>query len=226
MLRNNKARRLINSSSTPFASALARAARKPIFEGRKQITEEEYAEYQKWRLEEEEKKYRTLDDLRTILYFGEIESDKSKEVVRKMLEFESKDPGEPIILKISSSGGSALDGLTIVETMRSITSPVMTYCLGYAFSMALVILAAGEKGSRFCSRGSWVMMHQISAGRYQRFDELKTTFSFYERLNDQLAGILAECSGQPYAKIKNDMREDVWMSAEEALEFGLIDGII
>lgn len=226
LLKKEKSKKVIRPQPTPFMAAFPKLARKPLFEGRKAITEEEYAEYRKWREEEEEKKYRTLDDLRTILYFGEIESDRSKEVVRKMLEFESKDPGEPIILKISSSGGSALDGLTIIETMRSITSPVMTYCLGYALSMALVILAAGEKSCRYCSRGSWVMMHQISAGRYQRFDELKTTFSFYERLNDQLADILAECTGQPFEKIKTDMREDVWMSAEEALEFGLIDGII
>lgn len=95
-------------------------------------------------------------------------------------------------------GGSALDGLAIVETMRTITSPVMTFCLGYAFSMALVILAAGESGSRFCTQGSWVMMHQI----------------FYERLNTQLAKILADSSGQRLTKIEQDMREDVWMAAE------------
>lgn len=192
----------------------------------RQLTEEEAAAFERWKAYEEAERTKTLDDLRTVLYFGEIETDRSKEVIRKMLEFEAKDPGEPIILKISSSGGSALDGLAIIETMRSITSPVMTLCLGYAFSMALVILSAGEPGSRFCTRGSWVMMHQISAGRYQRFDELKTTFSFYERLNTQLAKMLAHSSGQPLDKIEQDMREDVWMAAEEAKDFGLVDALI
>ncbi|MDP1807924.1 MAG: ATP-dependent Clp protease proteolytic subunit [Actinomycetota bacterium] len=192
----------------------------------RELTEKEAAEFERWKVFDEAEKNRTLDDLRTVLYFGEIETDRSKEVVRKMLEFEAKDAGEPIILKISSSGGSALDGLAIVETMRTITSPVMTFCLGYAFSMALVVLAAGERGSRFCTRGSWVMMHQISAGRYQRFDELKTTFTFYERLNTQLAKILADSSGQKLTKIEQDMREDVWMAADQAKSFGLVDEII
>ncbi len=190
------------------------------------LTDEEVTEFERWKTFEDLQKYRTLDDLRTILYFGEIESDKSKEVIRKMLEFEAKDPGEPIIMKISSSGGSALDGLTIVETMRTITSPVMTFCLGYAFSMALVILAAGEPGYRFCTRGSWMMMHQISAGRYQRFDELKTTFSFYERLNQQLAKIIADSSHQKLEKVEQDMRADTWMAAEEATGLQIIDEII
>lgn len=199
--------------------------KQPFSVGR-QLTEGEIADFERWKNQEEAEKYRTLDDLRTILYFGEIETDRSKEVIRKMLEFEAKDPGEPIIMKVSSSGGSALDGLSIVETMRTITSPVMTFCLGYAFSMALVILAAGEPGSRFATQGSWLMMHQISAGRYQRFDELKTTFAFYQRLNTQLAQILADSSGQTLAKIEQDMREDVWLAADEAKVFGLIDGII
>jgi len=192
----------------------------------RQLSEEEEAGFERWKAFEEAERTKTLDDLRTILYFGEIETDRSKDVVRKMLEFEAKDPGEPIILKISSSGGSALDGLAIIEAMRTVSSPVMTLCLGYAFSMALVILAAGEPGSRYCTRGSWVMMHQISAGRYQRFDELKTTFTFYDRLNTQLAKILADSSRQKLAKIEQDMREDVWMAAEEAKASGFVDAVI
>lgn len=217
--------RFIHPGSGIYPESVARRAVRKGLVGR-ELTEEEAEEFERWKVIEEAERNRTLDDLRTILYFGEIETDKSKEVIRKMLEFEAKNAGEPIILKISSSGGSALDGLAIVETMRTITSPVMTFCLGYAFSMALVILAAGAKGSRFCTRGSWVMMHQISAGRYQRFDELKTTFTFYERLNTQLAQILADSSGQKRSKIEQDMREDVWMAANQAKDFGLIDAII
>jgi len=190
------------------------------------LKEEEIKEFEAWKEKQEASKNKTLDDLRTILYYGDVDSDRSKEVVRKLLEFEAKDPGEPIIMKIASSGGSALDGITVMETMRTITSPVMTLCIGFAFSMALVILSSGEKGSRFCTRGSWVMMHQISAGRYQRFDELKTTFGFYERLNDQLSLSLSASSGQDYKKIKKDMREDVWMNSDEAKERGFVDGII
>ena len=70
------------------------------------------------------------------------------------------------------------------------------------------------------------MMHQISAGRYQRFDELKTTFTFYDRLNTQLAKILADSSGQKLPKIEQDMRADVWMMAEEAKSLGFIDAIV
>ncbi len=190
------------------------------------LKEEEIKEFEAWKEKQEASKNKTLDDLRTILYYGDVDSDRSKEVVRKLLEFEAKDPGEPIIMKIASSGGSALDGITVMETMRTITSPVMTLCIGFAFSMALVILSSGEKGSRFCTRGSWVMMHQISAGRYQRFDELKTTFGFYERLNDQLSLSLSASSGQDYKKIKKDMREDVWMNSDEAKERGFVDGIL
>jgi ATP-dependent Clp protease, protease subunit len=209
-----------------FDKGRSAAKKKQALTTGRRLSPEEAADFERWKAFEEAQKYKTLDDLRTILYFGEIESDRSKEVVRKMLEFEAKDPGEPIVIKVSSSGGSALDGLAIIETMRTITSPVMTFCLGYAFSMALVILAAGEPGSRFCTRGSWLMMHQISAGRYQRFDELKTTFSFYERLNKQLASILSEGTGQGIEKVHQDMREDVWMAADEAKEFGLVDAVI
>ncbi len=193
---------------------------------KKALKDDEVEEFLAWKKKQDETKNKTLDDLRTILYYGEVDSDRSKEVVRKLLEMEAKEPGEPIIMKIASSGGSALDGITVIETMRTITSPVMTFCIGFAFSMALVILASGEKGSRFCTRGSWVMMHQISAGRYQRFDELKTTFGFYERLNDQLSLALAESSGQTYKAIKKDMREDIWMNADETKERGFIDGIL
>ncbi len=193
---------------------------------KKALKDDEVEEFLTWKKKQDETKNKTLDDLRTILYYGEVDSDRSKEVVRKLLEMEAKEPGEPIIMKIASSGGSALDGITVIETMRTITSPVMTFCIGFAFSMALVILASGEKGSRFCTRGSWVMMHQISAGRYQRFDELKTTFGFYERLNDQLSLALAESSGQTYKAIKKDMREDIWMNADETKERGFIDGIL
>lgn len=193
---------------------------------KKALREQEREDYESWKAQQEEKKTKTLDDLRTILYYGDVDSDRSKEVVRKLLEFEAKDPGEPIIMKIASGGGSALDGITVIETMRTITSPVMTLCIGYAFSMALVILASGERGSRFCTRGSWVMMHQISAGRFQRFDELKTTFGFYERLNDQLGTLLAEASGQEFESIKQDMRNDVWMSAQETKDRGFIDGVL
>lgn len=193
---------------------------------KKALKDDEVEEFLAWKKKQDESKNKTLDDIRTILYYGEVDSDRSKEVVRKLLEMEAKEPGEPIIMKIASSGGSALDGITVIETMRTITSPVMTFCIGFAFSMALVILASGEKGSRFCTRGSWVMMHQISAGRYQRFDELKTTFGFYERLNDQLSLALAESSGQAYEAIKKDMREDIWMNADETKERGFIDGIL
>ncbi len=193
---------------------------------KKALKDDEVEEFLTWKKKQDETKNKTLDDLRTILYYGEVDSDRSKEVVRKLLEMEAKEPGEPIIMKIASSGGSALDGITVIDTMRTITSPVMTFCIGFAFSMALVILASGEKGSRFCTRGSWVMMHQISAGRYQRFDELKTTFGFYERLNDQLSLALAESSGQTYKAIKKDMREDIWMNADETKERGFIDGIL
>jgi len=194
--------------------------------GAEDTSEDEQDEFRRWKEEQEQKKTKTLDDLRTILYYGDVDADRSKEVVRKLLEFEAKDPGEPIVVKIASSGGSALDGLTVIETMRTITSPVMTLCTGYAFSMALIILACGDRGSRFCTRGSWVMMHQISAGRFQRFDELKSTFGFYERLNDQLGKMLADASGQKFPAVKRDMKEDVWMDAKQAKRSGFVDEII
>lgn len=147
-------------------------------------------------------------------------------LVDTLLRFESAAPGVPIHLYIHSPGGCVVSGLAIVNTMQHISSPVFTYAVGMAASMAAVVLAAGQKEHRYVLSGSFVMIHQPSAGAGGTMENLRATLAFQSQLEASSNRILARCSGRTIGEIEEVCRVDKWMDARAAKDFGLVDHIL
>ena len=165
-----------------------------------------------------------------IIYLGEdVNSTTSSLIVAQMLFLESEDPDKEIFFYINSPGGSITDGMAIVDTMNYIKCPVTTVCVGLAASMGAVLLAAGEKGKRFAMPNSEVMIHQplIGGGGLQgQATEIKIHADHLVKTREKLNEFLSERTGKPLEQIEKDTERDNYMTAEEALEYGLIDGIM
>ena len=165
-----------------------------------------------------------------IIYLGEdVNPTTSSLIVAQMLFLESEDPDKEIFFYINSPGGSITDGMAIVDTMNYIKCPVSTVCVGLAASMGAVLLAAGEKGKRFAMPNSEVMIHQplIGGGGLQgQATEIKIHADHLVKTREKLNKFLSERTGKPLEQIEKDTERDNYMTAQEALEYGLIDGIM
>ena len=148
-------------------------------------------------------------------------------VVAQLLFLESEDPDKEISLYINSPGGSITDGMAIVDTINYIKSPVSTICVGMAASMGAVLLASGEKGRRFATPNSEILIHQplISGGLSGQTTEIKIHADHMVRTREKLNKLLSDRTGQSLETIERDTERDNYMTAEEALKYGLIDGI-
>ena len=149
-------------------------------------------------------------------------------VIAQMLFLESEDPDREIHFYINSPGGSITDGMAIVDTMNYIKCPVSTNCIGMAASMGAVLLACGEKGKRFATPNAEILIHQplISGGLSGQTTEIKIHADHMVKTREKLNKLLSEKTGQPLDKINADTERDNYMTAEEALQYGLIDGIL
>ena len=149
-------------------------------------------------------------------------------IVAQLLFLESEDPDKEISFYINSPGGSITDGMAIVDTMRYIKCPISTICVGMAASMGAVLLACGNKGKRFATPNSEIMIHQplISGGLSGQATEIKIHADHILRTRSRLNTLLSEQTGQDLATIEKDTERDNYMLAEEALKYGLIDGIL
>lgn len=165
-----------------------------------------------------------------IIFLGEdVNPTTSSLVIAQMLFLESEDPDKEIYFYINSPGGSITDGMGIVDTMNYIKCPVSTYCIGMAASMGAVLLSAGEKGKRFATPNSEIMIHQplIGGGGLQgQATEIKIHADHLVRTREKLNKFLSERTGKPLDVIERDTERDNYMTAQEALEYGLIDGIM
>ena len=165
-----------------------------------------------------------------IIYLGEdVNPTTSSLIVAQMLFLESEDPDKEIYFYINSPGGSITDGMAIVDTMNYIKCPVETVCVGLAASMGAVLLTAGEKGKRFAMPNSEIMIHQplIGGGGLQgQATEIKIAAERILKIREKLNKFLSERTGKPLDVIEKDTERDNYMTAEEALEYGLIDGIM
>ncbi len=165
-----------------------------------------------------------------IIYLGEdVNPTTSSLIVAQMLFLESEDPDKEIYFYINSPGGSITDGMAIVDTMNYIKCPVETVCVGLAASMGAVLLTAGEKGKRFAMPNSEIMIHQplIGGGGLQgQATEIKIHADHLVRTREKLNKFLSERTGKSLDVIEKDTERDNYMTAEEALEYGLIDGIM
>ncbi len=149
-------------------------------------------------------------------------------VIAQMLFLESEDPDKEISFYINSPGGSITDGMAIVDTMNYIKCPVSTICIGLAASMGSVLLTCGTKGRRFATPNSEILIHQplISGGLSGQTTEIKIHADHMVKTREKLNKLLSEKTGQSLEQIEKDTERDHYMTAEEALKYGLIDEII
>ena len=162
-----------------------------------------------------------------IIFLGEEVNDVSANlIVAQLLFLEAEDPGKDIQLYINSPGGSVSAGWAIYDTMQYIKCDVSTICLGMAASMGAFLLAAGTKGKRLSLPNSDIMIHQPSGGAKGQATDIMIHANYITKKKKLLNEILAERTGQPLETIMQDTERDNFMTAQEALEYGLIDRII
>lgn len=162
-----------------------------------------------------------------IIFLGEeVNETTASLVVAQLLFLESEDPNKDIQLYINSPGGMVTAGMAIYDTMQYIKCDVSTICIGLAASMGAFLLAGGAKGKRFALPNAEVMIHQPSGGAKGQATDIQITAENILKTKKRLNEILAENTGKPYEQVAADTERDHYMSAEEALAYGLIDGVI
>ena len=162
-----------------------------------------------------------------IIFLGEEVTDVSASlVVSQLLFLESEDPGKDISLYINSPGGSVTAGMAIYDTMQYIKCDVSTICMGLAASMGAFLLAGGAKGKRMALPNAEIMIHQPSGGAQGQATDIKIVADHILKTKKKLNEILAANTGQPLEVIAADTERDNYMSAEEAVAYGLIDSIV
>jgi ATP-dependent Clp protease protease subunit len=169
-----------------------------------------------------------LIEQRKIFFWGAVEEKTAKEVVSKLLLLDSLKPGEEIKLYINSPGGVVTDGMVIYDTMQMISSPVSTICMGMAASMGAILLSGGAKGKRWIYPSGEVMIHQPSLGGYIQgvSADLEIHAEQIKKTKEMGAKILADNCGKSFEQIMKDFDRDYWMNAQEAVSYGIVDGII
>ena len=168
---------------------------------------------------------RLLND-RIVMLCEEVNDASASLVVAQLLYLEGQDPDKDIQLYINSPGGSVTAGLAIYDTMQYIKCDVSTICIGMAASMGAFLLSSGAKGKRFVLPNAEVMIHQPSGGSQGQATDILIQASHIQRTKEKLNRILAANSGKPVEQIAADTERDNWMTAEEAVAYGLVDKVI
>ncbi len=163
---------------------------------------------------------------RIVILSEEVNETTSSLIVAQMMFLEAEDPDKDIHFYINSPGGSVTDGFAIYDTMHYVKCDVATYCMGMAASMGAFLLAGGAKGKRYALPNAEVMIHQPLGGAKGQATEIEIAAKQILRTKERLNRILSENTGQPYDVVAADTERDNWKTAEEALEYGLIDQII
>jgi ATP-dependent Clp protease protease subunit len=184
---------------------------------------DQYGPYQRYR-------QMSLDDMllenRIVFLIGEISYARAAEVIMKILYLDNLKRNSEISLYINSPGGTVDDTMAIYDTIRFVSSPIATFCIGRAQSGGAVILAAGTKGKRFALPHAKVMLHQPWGGVTGQAADIKIQAEEILKAKAMINGILAKHTGQPIEKIAAETERDRYMSAEEAKEYGLIDEVL
>ncbi|MBO1678321.1 ATP-dependent Clp endopeptidase proteolytic subunit ClpP [Bittarella massiliensis (ex Durand et al. 2017)] len=168
---------------------------------------------------------RLLND-RIVMLCDEVNDQTASLVVAQLLYLEGQDPDKDIMLYINSPGGSVTAGLAIYDTMNYIKCDVSTTCIGMAASMGAFLLSSGAKGKRFALPNSEIMIHQPSGGSQGQATDIKIQAEHILRIKKRLNEILAKNTGQPLEVIEQDTERDNFKSAQEAVEYGLVDKVI
>jgi ATP-dependent Clp protease protease subunit len=162
-----------------------------------------------------------------ILLIGEQISDPlANYIIAQLLYLQMTDPGKDVNIYINSPGGSVTAGLAMYDTMQFLTCDVNTYCMGIAASMGSVLLTSGTKGKRFCLPNAHVMIHQVSGGAQGTASDVERTVEFMFSLKKRLNGILAKHTGKPIEQVEVDSDRDKYMTAQQAMEYGLVDRVL
>ena len=162
-----------------------------------------------------------------IVFLGEeVNSTSASIVVAQLLFLEAEDPNKDIHMYINSPGGEITSGMAIYDTMNYIKCDVSTICIGMAASMGAFLLAGGAKGKRMALPNAEIMIHQPLGGTQGQATEIEIAAKHIIKTKENLNRMLAENTGKPYEQIAADTERDNWMSAQEALDYGLIDSIV
>lgn len=162
-----------------------------------------------------------------IIFLGvPIDDDVANIIMAQLLFLETSDPGKDIQIYFNSPGGSVYAGLGIYDTMQYISCDVATTCTGLAASMSAVLLTAGTKGKRSALRHSRIMIHQPLGGAQGQASDIEITAREIQKLKKELFTIIADHSGNPYKKVEKDSDRDYWMTAQEAMDYGMIDKVL
>ncbi len=170
--------------------------------------------------------YSRLLKERIVLLCDEVNDVTASLVVAQLLFLDSEDPTKDIQLYINSPGGSVTAGLAIYDTMQLVRADVSTICMGMAASMGAFLLAGGQKGKRYVLPNAEVMIHQPSGGSQGQATDIKIQAEHILAMKERLNRILAENTGKPIEVIEKDADRDNWLTAEEAVAYGLVDEII
>ena len=168
---------------------------------------------------------RLLND-RIIVLSDEVNDATASLVIAQLLYLESQDPEKDISLYINSPGGSVSAGLAIYDTMQYIKCDVSTICMGMAASMAAFLLAAGEKGKRYALPNAEIMIHQPLGGAKGQATEIILAADHIKKTRENLNRMLSENTGKPLEQIEKDTERENFMSADEAMEYGIVDKVI
>lgn len=170
--------------------------------------------------------YSRLLNERIIFLVGEIEPHMANLVVAQLLFLESEDPKKDISLYINSPGGVVSAGLAIYDTMRFIKPDVSTLCIGQAASAGALLLCSGTKGKRFCLPHSTVMIHQVLGGYQGQGSDIEIHAKETMRIGKLVNKIISDNTGQPVDKVKKDTDRDNFMTAQQSVDYGLVDAVI
>lgn len=171
--------------------------------------------------------HNTLLNERKIFLWGQVDDDSSKTITQQLAYLEAVQPGTPIHMYINCPGGMVTAGFAMYDMMQAISSPVYTYCIGFAASMGSILLSGGAKGNRYIYPIAEVMIHQPSTGSFQaNSTDIEINARHIIKTKKLTAAILAANCGQSTEKILQDFDRDHWMDAEESVAYGIVDHVI
>ncbi len=164
---------------------------------------------------------------RKLFLWRAVDDNSSEEIVERLCFLEAMQPATPIHMYINCPGGVVTAGYAMYDMMQAISSPVYTYCIGFAASMGSILLSGGEKGHRYIYPRAEVMIHQPATGGWQaNAKDIEINAKHILKTKELTAKILAENCGQSYQKVIKDFDRDYWMDAEEAIAYGIVDKLI
>jgi ATP-dependent Clp protease protease subunit len=163
---------------------------------------------------------------RKVFLWGVVDDKSSKDITDRLMYLEAIDPGKEITFYINSPGGMVTSGMVVYDTMQMISSPVSTVCMGMAASMGSILLSGGAKGKRYIFPNGEVMIHQPSGGGRGVSADLEIMAQQMQKTKELGADILAKNCGKTREQIMKDFDRDYWMNAKEAVDYGIVDGVL